>query len=165
MAQFAVKAVPTLRELSMLKQKIDALDLGPIKYKLMHPEEGNPWSLEQCNQMEPLYKGFLYLVAVYPELPIVPNRLIDKMWHTHILDTQKYADDCQKAIGYFVHHFPYLGMRGPDDALKLKQAYEKTKGSFLSELGVDLGDFVADCQSGCSAACGCTPADVMRPTV
>ncbi|MCA9378761.1 hypothetical protein KC711_08035 [Candidatus Peregrinibacteria bacterium] len=59
MAQFAVKAVPTLRELSMLKQKIDALDLGPIKYKLIHPEEGNPWSLEQCNQMEPLYKGWL----------------------------------------------------------------------------------------------------------
>src|SRR2546427_12904349 len=40
---------------------IQALDLDPIKFKLMDPEEGQGWSREYVNQMAIEYKRFLTL--------------------------------------------------------------------------------------------------------
>ncbi len=31
----------------------------------------------------------------YPGEPVVPSTGIDQAWHAHILDTRKYARDCQ----------------------------------------------------------------------
>ena len=41
----------------------------------------------------------------------------------HILDTRKYAADCEAAFGHFVHHFPYLGLRGEEDTKALEAAF------------------------------------------
>jgi hypothetical protein len=33
---------------------------------------------------------------------------IDRAWHTCIIFTRLYADLCQRAFGYFVHHEPTM---------------------------------------------------------
>jgi len=136
-------------------QAIDQLDLGPIKVKLMRPD-GENWSLEQVNVVEKWYKRFLLLNYKYPQVSIVPTKAIDTFWHYHILDTMKYADDCQNVFGNFLHHFPYFGMRGAEDAKNLKSAFDKTKDLFQSEFGESitaLHEFFSSNDSEAPAAC------------
>jgi len=114
---------------------IQALDLDPIKVKLMDPEEGQGWSREYLDQMEIEYKRFLTLSAKYPEETIATSKDVDKFWHGHILDTLKYAEDCQNVFGYFLHHFPYFGMRGEEDAANLAEAGKTTNRLYEKEFG------------------------------
>ncbi len=122
---------------------IQALDLDPIKLKLMEIEEGQGWSREYVDQMAIEYKRFLTLSVKYPEETIAPSKDVDKFWHGHILDTMKYAEDCQNVFGYFLHHFPYFGMRGEEDAANLAEAGRTTKRAMCS-VAVAKGD-VAMC--------------------
>src|SRR2546426_311462 len=112
---------------------IQALDLDPIKFKLMDPEEGQGWSREYVNQMAIEYKRFLTLSVKYSEETIAPSKDVDKFWHGHILDTMKYAEDCQNVFGYFLHHFPYFGMRGEEDAANLAEAGRTTQRLYEEE--------------------------------
>ncbi|WP_307726662.1 hypothetical protein [uncultured Massilia sp.] len=91
------------------------LDLEPIKTKLMHIESGEGWSLEKAAAVEKEYRRFLCLMKLYPDEDAAPLVDVDTFWHYHILDTMKYAQDCERAFGYFLHHYPYVGMRGGDD--------------------------------------------------
>ena len=114
---------------------IAALDLEPIKVKLMHEESGEGWTLERANAVEFEYRRFLYLMQQFPNEQTAPLVDVDTFWHYHILDTMKYAADCDAVFGYFLHHFPYIGLRGEDDeaahirvGLRMKQLYEDTFG-------------------------------------
>jgi hypothetical protein len=111
------------------------LDLEPIKTKLMHVESGEGWSLDKANAVEKEYRRFLCLMKMYPDEPIAPLVDVDTFWHYHILDTMKYAVDCEQAFGYFVHHYPYVGLRGGDDERvridsgeRMQSLYEATFG-------------------------------------
>ena len=106
---------------------IENLDLSMIKVKLQDKEEGLGWTVELCNEIEIEYKRFLALKRKYPEKEVVPNSLIDKFWHQHILDTLKYAQDCENLFGYFLHHYPYFGMNGKQDAQNLIDAFGETR--------------------------------------
>src|SRR6266704_2375025 len=114
---------------------IRALDLEPIKFKLMDTEEGQGWSREYVEQIAIAYKRFLTLSVKYPEETIAPSKDVDKFWHGHILDTMKYAEDCQNVFGYFLHHFPYFGMRGEEDAANLAEAGKTTNRLYEKEFG------------------------------
>jgi len=118
---------------------IEALNLDPIKIKLLDPTE-NPkaWTREYIDQLEIAYKRFLFLSVKYPEMPTVPTKDIDMFWHYHILDTMKYAEDCQNTFGFFLHHFPYLGMRGEEDANNLKEASISTYQLYEQEFGESM---------------------------
>ena len=137
----AIVAVQSLASSQLIgAQAINQLDLGPIKVKLMEQEEGEGWSVEQVNLVEKWYKRFLFLNIKYSSVSIVPNTIIDTFWHFHILDTYKYAEDCQKVFGKFFHHFPYFGMRGEADANDLKEAFSETKDMFFVEFGESLSE-------------------------
>jgi hypothetical protein len=114
---------------------IQSLDLEPIKFKLMDAEEGEGWSRETVDRLEVEYKRFLTLLVKYPEAVIAPSKDVDAFWHGHILDTMKYAEDCEKVFGYFLHHFPYFGMRGTDDAAALNDAAAQTQALLEKEFG------------------------------
>jgi hypothetical protein len=114
---------------------IQMLDLDPIKVKLMDSEEGQGWSRQYVDQMEIAYKRFLMVSVKYPEKTIAPSKEVDKFWHGHILDTMKYAEDCQNVFGYFLHHFPYFGMRGEEDAANLAEAGRMTRRLYEQEFG------------------------------
>ena len=114
---------------------IAELNLDAIKVKLMHRESGEGWSLEKANAVEFEYRRFLILMKQFPEEETAPLMDVDTFWHYHILDTLKYAADCEQVFGYFLHHFPYIGLRGEDDEAahqrvgeRMKQLYEQTFG-------------------------------------
>ncbi len=114
---------------------IAELDLDPIKVKLMHEESGEGWTLEKANAVEVEYRRFLILMKAYPQEQTAPLFDVDTFWHYHILDTMKYAVDCERVFGYFLHHFPYIGLRGEDDekahqrvGQRMRELYETTFG-------------------------------------
>jgi hypothetical protein len=114
---------------------IEALDLGPIKFKATRSEDGYGWSAEYADRVETAYKRYLVLIAKYPTLDFAPNRDIDRFWHMHILDTRKYAEDCDATFGRFMHHFPYSGLRGEDDARSHDIASETMRQLYSREFG------------------------------
>jgi len=135
-------------------EAINNLDLGPIKFKLNDKRDGLGWSLEKINQVEDWYKKFLFLNLKYPKLSIVPTKDIDEFWHFHILDTLKYKDDCQAVFGYFLHHFPYFGMRNEVDAENLKLAFNKTIELYSMEFGVSPIEQIGEqCANACTTPC------------
>lgn len=109
-------------------KKIDELDLSMVKMKLCLPveREGKGWTTEQADTTELWYKRFLKLRVLCPDKMVVPIRFIDEMWHAHILDTGKYHSDCQTIFGSYLHHFPYFGLRGEQDAKNRKNASEQS---------------------------------------
>ncbi|MCW2905186.1 MAG: hypothetical protein JWO67_7451 [Streptosporangiaceae bacterium] len=114
---------------------IAELDLDAIKVKLTHTESGEGWSLEQANAVEFEYRRFLCLMKLFPHEQTAPLFDVDIFWHYHILDTMKYAADCEQIFGYFLHHFPYSGLRGEDDeavhrrtGTRMQELYEATFG-------------------------------------
>jgi hypothetical protein len=142
------------KEVSM--NAIDALDLEPIKVKLMHKESGEGWSLERANAIEFEYRRFLFLMKMFPAEQAAPLVDVDTFWHYHILDTMKYAADCGAVFGQFLHHFPYIGLRGEDDlaahesmGLRMKELYEAT-------FGEDYLRHTAGLQAAYSASPGAT---------
>ena len=118
-------------------EAIFALDLEAIKFKLMGSEDkdGYSWTPEQAAHYELEYKQFLALLVKYPEEIIVPSKMVDKFWHGHILDTMKYAEDCQNVFGYFLHHFPYMGLRDEADAVNRVRSVDNTRQLYEKEFG------------------------------
>ena len=140
---------------------IQNLDMGPIRMKLADPKEGMGWAEEDLNEVERWYKRYLFLHFKYPTKRIVPTKTIDAFWHQHILDTRKYARDCEEVFGFFLHHFPYFGMRGEEDAANLEHAFEETLRLFESEFGDSpVGMRISShCRGGGNCDRGCTRCD------
>ena len=127
----------TKRELFIFR----VLDLEPICIKTMGAEEGYGWSKEYALKIAGEYRRYLALCLQGGESkPAVPCKAVDKLWHMHILDTQKYADDCEKMFGYFLHHFPYFGMRGDDDMKNLEDSFAKTLSDYREAFGDEPSD-------------------------
>lgn len=51
----------------------------------------------------------LLLIQRFPDRPVVPSKLVDLVWHEHILDTFTYKRDCSRLFGRYVHHNPSFG--------------------------------------------------------
>jgi hypothetical protein len=133
------------RPVEQVVAAIQVLDLDPIKLKLMDAEEGQGWSRGYVDRMELAYKRFLTLMVKFPDESIAPTKDVDKFWHGHILDTLKYGEDCQNVFGYFLHHFPYFGMRGEEDAANLRAASANMHAIYEREFGEALPSAAAFC--------------------
>lgn len=131
-------------------RKLDVIDLSMVRMKLADPEEGKGWAIDQIDLAEQEYRRFLALHLMYPEMAVVPCHLVDEVWHAHILDTQAYAVDCERVFGFFLHHFPYFGMRGEQDAADLLDAYEATLQRYREHWGEPTaGVWVSEDSSKC----------------
>ena len=132
---------------------IAALNLEPIKNKLMDAESGEGWSRAKAEAMDLEYRRFLHLMHCFPNQSASPTKAVDTFWHYHILDTQRYAADCNDVFGCFMHHNPYgdeqatvVGERSDEAAVdRMQELYEATFGEayirpevyFLDELGTE----------------------------
>lgn len=146
------------KDVEQVVAAIQALDLDPIKLKLMDAEEGQGWSREYVERMELAYRRFLTLLVRFPGETIAPTKDLDKFWHGHILDTMKYAEDCENVFGCFLHHFPYFGMRGEDDAANLRAAGKNMHSLYEREFGEALPSGAAFCSARpASAFCSAAP--------
>jgi hypothetical protein len=151
--------------------RITALDLEPIVYKLMNPEPGETGlTLARADQDVALYRCFLKLCLLRPGATIVPTRRLDHVWHTHMLDTAKYRVDCDWVFGFFLDHFPYFGFRGEEDRRAWRADFARTRRLFAEHFGVDIGrqPAASACRnhfggSGCFVGCIKPPAADVRP--
>jgi hypothetical protein len=117
--------------------KISALNLDPIKVKLMHKQSGEGWSRSQVDAVEFEYRRFLQLLKLFPEEQVAPRFDVDIFWHYHILDTMKYAADCELIFGYFLHHYPYSGLGGEDDEAAHHRTGARTQALYKATFGED----------------------------
>lgn len=136
------------------ENRLAKLDLEPIIFKLVKdPDDGKPWTLKEADFAEIEYRKFITLYYLYKDTDksLAPSKIVDKFWHQHQLDTEKYRMDCeilfankgQKILATIlrflferfricisaemVDHFPYFGMRGQEDAQNLAKSFEETK--------------------------------------
>lgn len=144
------------RQIPETMEKIHSIDFGPILFSLIKKDDGEKWSEKKALDSIELYKKFLFLMWKYPSGSVVPNKIIDLVWHVHILDTKKYHDDCMSVFGEIIHHFPYLGTRGQEDRQNLKRKFAFTSELFQTEFGIDLSQWcqmddaeASHCQGGC----------------
>jgi hypothetical protein len=119
--------------------------------------EKHGWTRERADAAQAEYVRFLTLLQKRPKFMLVPwldsegRDDLDQFWHQHILDTAKYAADCQALFGKMIHHNPHVvrGSEEEDESVtKTRRLYARTfdSGPYGSE--ADAADF-----SGCSA-CG-----------
>lgn len=141
-----------------VSKEILDLDLTAIKTKLMHTASGEGWSAARADAVELEYKRFLHLMKKFPTAQTAPRVDVDTFWHYHILDTMKYAADCEQAFGYFLHHYPYLGMEGADDDEVVRQAAgERMRDLYEATFGeIYLRQFGPAAEAG-AAYCGAPP--------
>lgn len=137
---------------------IAGINLEMVKMKMQETDEGAGWTIEQCESAEIEYKRFLHLNMMFPKHAIVPNKIMDTVWHYHILDTRAYCKDSDRVFGGYFHHFPYFGMRGEDDKRNLESSFEITKGLYLQTFKEPMvrdehSDCWHDCQGRCWHAC------------
>lgn len=126
--------------------KVKQIDLAPISRKLML-ENSAQWTSESVAHAENLYRRFLVLHAVFPSEDLVPTKVLDGYWHQHIMDTRKYARDCEFLFGEFLHHDPYFGINGEDDRLMNQKAFAWTQSLWESVFGEALLGEANPCSS------------------
>lgn len=128
-------------DLDAAMEKVRSLDFAMLKAKLV----GEGRTAETVDEMESLYRKFLALNVRYSGETICPTGAMDDFWHAHILDTARYALDCETLFGGVLHHFPYFGMRGPEDRAALEAAFARSVDLFIRHFGIDptSGDTMA----------------------
>jgi hypothetical protein len=122
------------KDIAAMLRAIDELDFERIKAKLVH-RHGGAMSSEAVERAEAGYRQFLKLAAKYPDVPVVPGEAVDEFWHMHILDTRRYAADCERIFGHILHHDPYMGIDGPEDEVRLQKAAERSHALYVREFG------------------------------
>lgn len=147
--------------------RVRRIDFSPIRMKLALNESGTSWNKESIEEAELMYIAYLSIVIAYKdtEIDLAPPSIADDFWHQHILDTRKYFADCQELFGGYLHHYPYFGLLGPDDAKALVAAGQKMKELvamhfadlqlFKSAVARFTSDGSRSCQGSCSSCKGC----------
>lgn len=127
-------SVSTLLSGKGLEPAVEALDFSRLRHKYTASSEAE-MTEEEWDFGELEYRRFLSLKVCYPGKPLVPSKLIDKIWHAHILDTKAYREDCDKVFGQFIDHFPYFGIYGTEDYRNLQFAYKETLALYEKHYG------------------------------
>ncbi len=145
--------------------RVSNIDLTRVKNKLCKTVErgGQGWDMERAKDAELWYRRFLCLHLLFPDATLVPIDDMDEMWHTHILDTKKYHQDCQTTFGHYFHHLPMTG-ESVQESERMGKHFEKTLNLLndtFGELPISKnlhGSFCVDndCTKGCADRCSAT---------
>src|SRR5712691_1512693 len=127
----------TNRPVEQLITAINALDLESVKLRVMDPKLGEGWSREYAESIEQAYKNYLTMLVKYQDdaEDILLSKDVDEFWHTHILQTIKYTEDCEAVFGKYLHHAPHIGEVTSADKEKRVALAEKTRRLYQREFG------------------------------
>jgi hypothetical protein len=137
----------------------ETLNFNSVRDALMEKQR---WRRERAEAAHSEYVRFLTLQKMKPGFMLVPwpnaegQDDLDQFWHQHILDTARYAADCDRLFGRMIHHNPHVvrGSGQETDAVeKTQRLYARTFGSGPYGRPADTA-FVAGC-----AACGTVDTD------
>jgi hypothetical protein len=144
----AVKTSVAAEDRRMIPEE---LELNSVRDALM---EKRGWSLERAEAARAEYVRFLTLLQLKPGFMLIPwpntegQDDLDQFWHQHILDTAKYAADCNALFGRMIHHNPHV-LRGSGDET---EATEKTQRLYARTFG--SGSYGRPVDSAYLAGCG-----------
>src|SRR6266853_2008052 len=132
-----MKTKLTNRPVEQVIAAIRALDLEPIKLRVMDTELGEGWTHEYAETVERAYRDYLTMLVRHPGdvEDVVVSKDVDEFWHTHILHTMKYTEDCERVFGTYLHHNPHVGERTPADIERKAALAQKTQGLYQQEFG------------------------------
>src|SRR5713101_315267 len=149
-----MKTKLTNRPVEQVMAAIRALDLEPIKLRVMDPELGEGWTREYAESIEGAYRNYLTMLVKHPEdvEDIVVSKDVDEFWHTHILHTMKYTEDCERVFGTYLHHNPDIGGRAPAEIERKAALVEKTRRLYQQESAMCSAAIQAGTAAMCSAA-------------
>jgi hypothetical protein len=129
----------------------EELELNSVRDALI---EKQGWPLERVEAARAEYVRFLFLLQRKPGFMLIPWRNeegqddLDQFWHQHILDTAKYAADCNALFGRMIHHNPHV-VRGSGDET---DAVEKTQRLYARTFG--SGSYGREVNSADLTGCG-----------
>ena len=132
-----MKTKLTDRPVEQVIAAINALDLDSVKIRAMDPELGEGWTREYAEGIERGYRTYLTMLAKYPDHAedILLSKDVDEFWHTHILQTIKYTEDCETVFGKYLHHAPHIGEVTSADKERRVALAEKTRRLYQQEFG------------------------------
>jgi hypothetical protein len=87
-----------------LWNKVNSINLSLVEDRLRHRYG---WDEKRIREAVKGYREFLYVAGRDSRNGISPTLDIDEVWHQHMLHANKYEQDCKKALGQFLHHFPF----------------------------------------------------------
>jgi hypothetical protein len=137
------------------------IDLDRFVPKLQRDEPQSFKSNKTVEDAIEEYRHMLTLVQKYPENPVVPSKLVDLVWHSHILDTEKYKRDSLRMFGRYLHHAPSFGGEEEKQELVTMQKamfkdYEKEFGrpapKDMWDPSNGVGEFSGEKSPDCCAA-------------
>jgi hypothetical protein len=112
------------------------LDFNPIINKLVNYLG---WSRSHALEVCTMYRRFLILHKKYgQQYTLPPSEDIDEFWHMHILDTKRYRIDCETIFGYYLDHYPYLGIDETTNFKDLEKAFTEAQKLYAQEFNGEL---------------------------
>ena len=132
-----MQARVTDRPVKQVIAAIQALDLESVKRRLTDPNLGEGWTREYADRIEIAYKNYLTVLVKYQDdaEDILLSEDVDEFWHTHILQTIKYTEDCESVFGRYLHHTPHIGEVTQEDMERRIGFAEKTRSLYEREFG------------------------------
>jgi hypothetical protein len=127
---------PSQEDVAAAVALVDRVDLAPINRKLRHDNPAT-WTDKVLAEVEQKYRRFLVLNLLHPHTTLSVDQALDEYWHQHILDTRKYAEDCELVFGYLLHHDPYFGLdEDGDEWLENIALFSATQDLYEEAFGV-----------------------------
>ena len=123
----------------------DSIDL--IRWKMNNASDSG-LNKEEVEMSIEEYRRFLILKMENPRVPLAPTDIMDRAWHMHILDTRRYAEDCEVMFGRFLHHHPsYNGPESKAREATLIRASGRMSSLYSERFGHDPLDESAGCNT------------------
>jgi hypothetical protein len=132
-----MQAKVTTRPVEQAIAAIEALDLESIKRRMTDAELGEGWTPQHADTIERAYRNYLTMLVKYPEHTeeFLVSKDVDEFWHTHILHTMKYTEDCDRVFGAYLHHTPHIKDSAPAMLERRAASAEKTRRLYQREFG------------------------------
>jgi hypothetical protein len=86
------------------------------------------------------YKKFVYL-GVISDFTVTPSKIIDVVWHEHLLFTEAYRDFCSTVIEHNFDHFPEL-IPNILQTKKFQQQYKQTLELYVAEFNIEAPESI-----------------------
>lgn len=116
-----------------------------LSHVLAKAAENYSWEGAQAEYAREWYVKHWYLARKYPERPLAAvSKAADRLWHQHIIDTRKYAEDCDRILGRFMNHTPIYGTPSEIENNAYQetlQLYEEEFSIWPSDHGQTSGDY------------------------
>ena len=149
-----MQARSTERPVEQALAAVQCLDLEPIRLRVMDAKRGKGWTSEHAERVEREYRTYLTMLVKHPEAieNIVVSEDVDEFWHSHILHTMKYAEDCQRVFGTYLHHNPQLEARSSADIESTRLLYQRESLAGANKAAMCAAAIRADDAAMCAAA-------------